>query len=284
MIEDIEVTEKVRKILHRCKYCGLAGIKPRKRLSPPRRNSTVRRATPVCYWPRHLVSSVIGCSTGRRWCRPSVAGEGTTSERREVVSDPIVEFVLHEPRERVERLADALERNRITLSATASQLDFAFVHGPKSRQRMLAVISSWREAGGGEALLARVLRGQLEIRRGVEELGPLVELVWTGETPGGAGVRATLPVVAEMLSRARRSVMVVTYSLWIGGGDAGDVVDRLAELSSSGVDVTFVLDARYGGGRICRSSGRAGRNIGDGRRCTAGRTRMTRWPSCTPRW
>ncbi len=43
--------------------------------------------------------------------------------------------------------------------------------------------------------------------------------------------------------------MVVTYSLWIGGGDAGDVVDRLAELSSSGVDVTFVLDARYGGGQ-----------------------------------
>jgi phosphatidylserine/phosphatidylglycerophosphate/cardiolipin synthase-like enzyme len=48
-----------------------------------------------------------------------------------------------------------------------------------------------------------------------------------------------------MLGWASRSILVVTYSMWIGTGDAGTVIDLLAERSSAGVDVTFVLDRRY---------------------------------------
>lgn len=122
-----------------------------------------------------------------------------------MATDPIVEFVLQEPHERVERLADALERGQISLSAKASQLDFVFVHGPKSRQRMASVLSFWQRDGGNEQLLSKTLRNHLEIRRTIEERGPRVELVWTGETPSGAGVRSTFPVVKEMLEWARRS-------------------------------------------------------------------------------
>jgi len=50
----------------------------------------------------------------------------------------------------------------------------------------------------------------------MEDRGPHVELVSTGDTPHGAGVRSTLAVVKEMLSWARREVMVVSYPLWIG--------------------------------------------------------------------
>jgi phosphatidylserine/phosphatidylglycerophosphate/cardiolipin synthase-like enzyme len=161
------------------------------------------------------------------------------------MTDPLVDFVLEEPPERVEQLADGLETGSITLAATRSRLRLAFVHGPRSLERMAAVLAGWKEEGGTEVLLARTLRGYLDIHRAVENRGPRCELVWTGQTPAGAGVRSTLPVIKEMLRWARRSVLVVTYSVWIGTDDSGSVIDQLAELSSAGVDVTFVLDRRY---------------------------------------
>ncbi len=161
------------------------------------------------------------------------------------MTNPLVEFVLEEPSEQVEQLAEALEAGLITLAATRSRLRLAFTHGPRSLERMTAVLALWRESGGTEPLLALALRGHLDVRRAVENRGPRCELVWTGETPAGAGVRSTFPVVKEMLGWARRSVLVVTYSMWIGTGDAGTVIDLLAERSSAGVDITFVLDRRY---------------------------------------
>jgi hypothetical protein len=161
------------------------------------------------------------------------------------MSDPLVEFVLEEPVDRVEEFVRALESGSVTLETRRSGLGLAFSHGPRSLDRMLSILRAWSEAGGSEQLLATAVAGQLQIRLSVENRGPRCELVWTGDTPAGAGVRSTLPVVKEMLGWATRSVFVVSYSLWIGTGDAGDVVDRLAELSSSGVDITFVLDRRY---------------------------------------
>lgn len=161
------------------------------------------------------------------------------------MTDPLVEFVLEEPADRVEEFIRALDDGRVTLATRRPGLSIAFSHGPRSLDRMLSILRSWQESGGSESLLVSALGGQLEVRRSVENRGPRCELVWTGDTPAGATVRSTLPVVKEMLGWATRSVFVVTYSLWIGSGDAGEVVDRLATLSSSGIDVTFVLDRRY---------------------------------------
>jgi phosphatidylserine/phosphatidylglycerophosphate/cardiolipin synthase-like enzyme len=161
------------------------------------------------------------------------------------VTDPLAEFVMEEPSDRVEQFADALTAQVITLTSTRAALRLQFSHGPRSMERMTAVLSAWRAQGGSEALLARVLHGHLEVRRAVENRGPRCELVWTGETPASSGVRSTYPVVKEMLSLARRSVLVVTYSMWIGAGGAANVIQALAELSSAGVDITFVLDRRY---------------------------------------
>jgi phosphatidylserine/phosphatidylglycerophosphate/cardiolipin synthase-like enzyme len=110
---------------------------------------------------------------------------------------------------------------------------------------MLSVLRSWRQDGIGPASLARALRAQLELRQALENRGPRCELVWTGEVGVAAGIRSTLPVVREMLQWATRSVVVVTYSMWIGEEQTGAVITRLAELSSAGVDVTFILDRRY---------------------------------------
>jgi hypothetical protein len=161
------------------------------------------------------------------------------------VTDPLVEFVMEEPLERVEQFADALASGIIMLTSTRARLRLQFTHGPRSLERMKAMLATWGAEGGTEALLAQALRGHLEVRRTIENRGPRCELVWTGDTPAGAGVRSTFPVVKEMLSLARRSVLVVTYSMWIGAGDAATVVETLAELSSAGVDIAFVLDRRY---------------------------------------
>jgi hypothetical protein len=161
------------------------------------------------------------------------------------MTDPLVEFVMEEPSERVEQFADALANGIVVLTSTRARLRLQFTHGPRSLERMTAVLAAWRAEGGTETLLAQVLLGHLEVRRTVENRGPRCELVWTGETPAGAGVRSTFPVVKEMLSLARRSVLVVTYSMWIGAGGAATVIEALTELSSAGVDVVFVLDRRY---------------------------------------
>lgn len=161
------------------------------------------------------------------------------------MTDPLVEFVMEEPADRVKEFVRALEIGTVTLETRRSGLSLAFSHGPRSLERMLAILRTWGDAGGTEQALAVALSGHLQIRRSVENRGPRCELVWTGDTPAGPSVRSTLPVVKEMLGWATRSVLVVSYSLWIVAGDAGGIVDRLAELSSTGVDITFVLDRRY---------------------------------------
>lgn len=160
------------------------------------------------------------------------------------MADPLSEFVLEEPPHQVEQFTEALEQGSINLNSTRSHLKFKFIHGPRSLERMYAVLTWWRETGGAEGLLVMALRGQLAVRQAIENRGPRCELVWTGETTAGAGVRSTFPVVKEMLGWARRSVLVVTYSLW-AGANVGVVIDLLSELSSGGVDITFVLDRRY---------------------------------------
>jgi len=161
------------------------------------------------------------------------------------LNDPVIDFVLEEPEERVDSFAAALEQGRVVIDSTDVRLKREFVHGPNSLSRMMAVLKSWKEQGGSTDLLARTIRGQLEVRRAIEDRGPKCELVWSGETIGGKGVRSTGPVVKEMLGHARRSVLVVSYSIWLGHGAAADVIVQLAELSSAGVDVTFILDQRY---------------------------------------
>jgi cardiolipin synthase len=175
--------------------------------------------------------------------------EALSSSEESDMADPLVEFVLEEPEDLVLALADRLERGQVTTDSTDARLTREFVHTPRSLGRMAALLARWRLAGGDTTLLANTLRGHLEVRRVIESRGPRCELVWSGGIVGGSGVRATAPVIREMLGHARRSALVVTYSVWLGDGAAFDVIEQLAACSSAGVDVTFVLDRRYQDGR-----------------------------------
>lgn len=168
------------------------------------------------------------------------------------MTQSIADFVLEEMPDRVEQLAAALESGAVTLEASRSRLRLLFTHGPRSLDRMMAVLTGWRADGGTAQLLAHVLRGHLEVDRQMESRGPRCELVWTGDAATGSTVRSTLPVITEMLRGARRSALVMTYALWVSGGDSASVIARLADLSKAGVSVTFVLDGQYQEGRNIR--------------------------------
>jgi len=59
------------------------------------------------------------------------------------VTDPLVEFVMEEPSERVEQFADALAAGSIMLTSTRARLRLQFTHGPRSLERMKAVLATW---------------------------------------------------------------------------------------------------------------------------------------------
>jgi cardiolipin synthase A/B len=71
--------------------------------------------------------------------------------------------------------------------------------------------------------------------------------VWTGRGATG-GVRSTVPVILEMLAEATNSVLLLSYSVWLKQSRTNTVLNRLAELSSRGVDVAWIVDTGYRSG------------------------------------
>jgi hypothetical protein len=122
-----------------------------------------------------------------------------------VTTDPLLELTLEEPIDTIDELAAALESGRVTLASSAGTLQYEFIHGPRTLDRMLAVLRSWA-ASGDATSLARVLRAQGSLRHRIEARGPRCELVWTGTSTRGGSLRPTMPVILEMLRHARRSV------------------------------------------------------------------------------
>lgn len=160
------------------------------------------------------------------------------------MTEPVADFVLGESPAVVRRYTEALKAGLLTLESTPARLRREFVLGPKTLERIGAMTSFWRAQDGSAGLLVAMIDGHATVAERVEAAAPLCELVWTGPHPAGSRVRSTLPVIEEMLGSAEISVLVVAYSLWLGGG-AAQVITRLATLSSLGVNVTFVVDARY---------------------------------------
>lgn len=167
---------------------------------------------------------------------------------------PVTQFVLEEPTDRVRAYVEGLAAGRITLASTAARLRSEFVLGPRTLERIGELASHWKKiAGQGtEVLLGEVIEGQLALRDLVAARAPVCELVWTGDQPAGSRVRSTLPVMEEMIGLAHETILVVSYALWLGL-EAGGLVEQLAVRSSTGVSVTFVVDARYEDGRNVRA-------------------------------
>jgi phosphatidylserine/phosphatidylglycerophosphate/cardiolipin synthase-like enzyme len=157
---------------------------------------------------------------------------------RQLVRDEPVDLILD--------LARGLERGQFKLRSPRAGLTRSLPMSRTTQDRILSTFASWRKSAGEdtEALLADVLRALVSARIDAENRGPRCELIWTGAAEGATTARATIQVIDEMLAAAKREVLVVTYSVWIGS-EAGRILTRLAELGRGGVPTTFIVDAGY---------------------------------------
>lgn len=157
----------------------------------------------------------------------------------------LAEFVNTEPPERITALISALRDGSVTTGASRAAVEYALVLGPKTGDRVMAVLKEWREIAGdgSEVALTHALVAGTTVRTAVENRGPRCELVWTGP-PGPPGVRTTDQVIEEMLGHASRGVVVVQYAVHITGGSLR-VLEGMAVLARKGVRATVLVDGRW---------------------------------------
>jgi cardiolipin synthase len=141
---------------------------------------------------------------------------------------------------------ELLQAGHIDASVSRSTLEYRLrTYDDRPVDEVHAVLASWPVTGvaGVESLVA-AMQAALAVRRLVADRAPTCEVVWTGKG-STSGVRSTVPVILEMLTSAASSVLLLSYSVWLKQVKVNGVVDRLAALSSDGLDVTWIVDGRY---------------------------------------
>jgi phosphatidylserine/phosphatidylglycerophosphate/cardiolipin synthase-like enzyme len=154
---------------------------------------------------------------------------------------------LEVPSETLMQLADALEAGHVRGPLTKFGLR-AFTTSTSAVQALEAL----RKTAGSEAALADICRLVVAERAAAIARAPKVALVWTGPERIGASSRDTKVVVAELFGRARRSVLVSSYSLGSGAALFAPLAARMVELPSLRVRMFFditVGDDRAAGPR-----------------------------------
>ncbi|MGK4002216.1 DISARM system phospholipase D-like protein DrmC [Sorangium sp. So ce1036] len=143
---------------------------------------------------------------------------------------------LEVPSETLLQLADALEAGHVRGPLTKFGLR-AFTTSASAVRSLEAL----RQTAGSEAALAAMCRLVVAERAATMARAPRVELVWTGPERAGASSRDTKVVVAELFARARRSVLVSSYSLSGGATLFAPLAARMAEIPALRVRMFFDL-------------------------------------------
>ncbi len=140
------------------------------------------------------------------------------------------------PSETLLQLAEALEAGHVRGPLTKFGLRTFTVSVPAVKS-----LEALRIAVGSEVALARICRLVVAERAATMARAPKVELVWTGPERMGASSRDTKIVVAELFQRAKRSVIVSSYSLGSGARLFAPLVARMAEVPTLRVRMFFDL-------------------------------------------
>ena len=156
-------------------------------------------------------------------------------------------FIQEASSDDIATLVAALRSGRVTLSSGIVDLEY-HLHGPReSSERCRSLFKAWSQVANSTELSLAIAIEACSLSAERASLLPRAELVWTGPEGGHPTARRTLQVMNEMLRRPFESVLITGYSLFLRGDLARDFIDRLAELSSAGIQVTFVVDRRYMG-------------------------------------
>lgn len=145
---------------------------------------------------------------------------------------------------------DALGIPSQTLLQLAEALEVGHVRGPLTKfglrtyatsAEAVKALEELRQAVGGDVALARVCRLVVAERVATAARAPKVELVWTGPERMAASSRDTKIVFGELFLRAKRSVLVSSYSLGSGAKLFAPLAARMAEIPTLRVRMFFDL-------------------------------------------
>ncbi len=145
---------------------------------------------------------------------------------------------------------EPLEIPSETLLQLAEALEAGHVRGPLTKFGLrtfttsavaVQALEELRKTAESEVALARICRLVVAERAAMAARAPKVELVWTGPERLGASTRDTKVVVAELFNRARRSVIVSSYSLGSGAKLFAPLAARMAEIPTLRVRMFFDL-------------------------------------------
>lgn len=107
---------------------------------------------------------------------------------------------------------------------------------------LVEFMKCWREIDIEPSALAFSFRCALESRRQAYNNFPKIELAWTGPfNPSTSLVRATYPVMVEMIENARNSILLVGYSFTATSDTTKKIIQKLHEAQTRGCTIKIAL-------------------------------------------
>jgi phosphatidylserine/phosphatidylglycerophosphate/cardiolipin synthase-like enzyme len=166
--------------------------------------------------------------------------------------EALAAFAVDVPHDVLERACRGLEILQVDAHTSRWLAALSELPQPELRARAAALVADFNAVapGAGPRALAWALRAAEAADR-AERARQALELVWTGPAPDGCVLRRTDQALLEVIGRARRKLLVVTYAAY----DVAAVRDALLAAESRGVQMTFVLESKEdSGGKVSFSA------------------------------
>ena len=158
----------------------------------------------------------------------------------ETLASAIEQAALALPADDLLALANAIEHYR-TADLGARHVLPALVPTERFAALVDPIVAAWSVdvSGGAIALALRAACGAVMTARRESD----VEIAWTGPTTSAVPVRATKPVLLEVIGAARSHLTLLSFA----ANKVPDVVDALHAAAGRGVDVRLVLETADAG-------------------------------------
>ncbi|WP_242392208.1 DISARM system phospholipase D-like protein DrmC [Anaeromyxobacter oryzisoli] len=166
----------------------------------------------------------------------------------EPVVDAIAAFAADVPHDVLERVCAGLERLELGEDASPWHSAMAELPQPELRIRAADLVAQFNAAApsAGPRSLAWALRSAEAADR-AERARRTLELVWTGPAPDGCVLRRTDQALLEVIGKARRKLLVVSYAAY----DVAQVREALLAAEARHVEIIFVMESKeQSGGKV----------------------------------
>lgn len=172
----------------------------------------------------------------------------TPPDHHEPLVEAVAAFAGDVPHDVLERACRCLEQLDADAPLGRWLAALSEMPQPELRARAAVIATNFLATapGAGPRALAWALRSAEAADR-AERARQALELVWTGAAPVGSVLRRTDQALLEVIGRARRKLLVVSYAAY----DVAAVREALLEAEERGVEIVFVLESKEeSGGKV----------------------------------